>query len=291
MSADSARWFRSGRRAIEKRRDGVTLEASGLSPGMTALAQFLPDASAETSDAYWLSMTRDVQLPTAPALGIVFVRDRLDMAGAIAAGRAWQRLHLAATAESLAAQPLNQPVERADRDTQRSAGRTHTPGRSRHLLRKPAGRRPSSSGSASPTAPPLPVPTSGHRRRARANLGAARKPAWQYSWHGSCFHPRSALDACVSATFGRSSAFWRAIGLRPDRFGFAVGESPTRGADMIQTVMRAALSAALLASPFSQAGGARHLHRRQRSGRVALLRRKRLHRATTYRERAARSNS
>ena len=116
MSADSARWFRSGRRAIEKRRDGVTLEASGLSPGMTALAQFLPDASAETSDAYWLSMTRDVQLPTAPALGIVFVRDRLDMAAAIAAGRAWQRLHLAATAESLAAQPLNQPVERADRD-------------------------------------------------------------------------------------------------------------------------------------------------------------------------------
>ncbi len=116
MSADSARWFRSGRRAIETHRDGVTLDAAGLSPGMTAIAKLLPDMSAEASDAYWLSMTRDVQLPTAPALGIVFVRDRLAMAPAIAAGRAWQRLHLAATQENLAAQPLNQPVERVDRD-------------------------------------------------------------------------------------------------------------------------------------------------------------------------------
>ncbi len=37
------------------------------------------------------------------------------MAQAIAAGRAWQRLHLAATAQGLAAQPLNQPVEMIDR--------------------------------------------------------------------------------------------------------------------------------------------------------------------------------
>jgi hypothetical protein len=116
MSSDSARWFRSSRREIEAHRDGVTLDAAGLSPEMTALAKFLPDASARTSDEYWLAMTRDVQLPTAPALGIVFVSDRLDMPAAIAAGRAWQRLHLAATVENLAAQPLNQPVERADRD-------------------------------------------------------------------------------------------------------------------------------------------------------------------------------
>lgn len=116
MSTDSARWFRGGRREIEASRDGVTLDAAGLSPAMTALAKLLPDMSAKTSDAYWLAMTRDVQVPTAPALGIVFVRDRLDMAGAIAAGRAWQRLHLGATAAGLAAQPLNQPVERADRD-------------------------------------------------------------------------------------------------------------------------------------------------------------------------------
>ena len=116
MAADSARWFRSGRREVMAHRDGVTLETAGLTTGMTALAEFLPDMGAKASDAYWLAMTRDVQLPSAPALGVVFVRDRLDQPAAIAAGRAWQRLHLAATARSLAAQPLNQPVERVDRD-------------------------------------------------------------------------------------------------------------------------------------------------------------------------------
>ncbi len=127
MSADSARWFRTGAREIAAHRDGVTLDAAGLSPPMTALAKLLPDMSAKTSDQYWLSMTRDVQVPTAPALGALFVRDRLDMAGAIAAGRAWQRLHLASVAAGLAAQPLNQPVERADRD--RALGRPDDFGR------------------------------------------------------------------------------------------------------------------------------------------------------------------
>ena len=150
MSADSARWFRTGRREVEARRDGVTLDAAGLSPGMTALAKLLPDMSAKTSDAYWLAMTRDVQVPTAPVLGIVFVRDRLDMAHAIAAGRAWQRLHLAATAAGLVAQPLNQPVERADRDEE--LGRPdHFGAALAQFARSPPGRPPSSSASASPS--------------------------------------------------------------------------------------------------------------------------------------------
>jgi nitroreductase len=68
-----------------------------------------------TIDRIWLTMTRDVHTATAPAFGMILVRDRLDMASAIAAGRAWQRLHLALTAQGLAAQPLNQPVEVIDR--------------------------------------------------------------------------------------------------------------------------------------------------------------------------------
>src|SRR5271165_4597945 len=47
---------------------------------------------------------------------MLLVRDRLDAPSALQAGRAWQRLHLAATAEGLAAQPLNEPVECIDRD-------------------------------------------------------------------------------------------------------------------------------------------------------------------------------
>src|ERR1700730_9352439 len=115
MSADSARWFRTGRREIAAHRDGVTLDTAGLSPLMVAAAKLLPDMDAKSADQYWLSITRD-QVRTAPVLGILLVRDRLDMRSAIVAGRAWQRLHLAATAEGLAAQPLNQPIESIDRD-------------------------------------------------------------------------------------------------------------------------------------------------------------------------------
>jgi hypothetical protein len=115
MSANSARWMRMGRRDIAAHRDGLTVDAFGLSPLMAATAKFMPDLDTKSADRYWLAMTRDTELATAPVLGVILVRDRLDMRTAIEAGRAWQRLHLAATAEGLAAQPLNQPVECIDR--------------------------------------------------------------------------------------------------------------------------------------------------------------------------------
>jgi nitroreductase len=119
MSADSALWFRTGRREIAAHKDGVTVDASGASPFLTAMSKMLPDLDSKLADEYWLATTRDTQVPTAPVLGILLVRDRLDMRTAIAAGRAWQRLHLALTAAGLAAQPLNQPVECVDRSAMR----------------------------------------------------------------------------------------------------------------------------------------------------------------------------
>ena len=115
MSADSARWIRIGRREIEAHCDGLTADAFGISPLRVAVAKLLPDPDAKQEDQYWLSMTRDTHVATAPVLGVVLVRDRLNMREAIEAGRAWQRLHLAATSEGLAAQPLNQPVECVER--------------------------------------------------------------------------------------------------------------------------------------------------------------------------------
>jgi len=115
MSSDSARWFRTGRRDVDTHRDGVTADTSGISWPMTAVSKLLPDLDAKSADRYWLAMTRDTHVATASVLGVILVRNRLDMRGAIDAGRAWQRLHLAATAEGLAAQPLNQPVEWIDR--------------------------------------------------------------------------------------------------------------------------------------------------------------------------------
>lgn len=115
MSRDSAQWVRAGRHEIEAHRDGLTLDATSPSRLAAVAGKMLPDPSIAAIDRYWLATTRDVHTATAAAFGAVLVRDRLEMAQAIDAGRAWQRLHLAATAHGLAAQPLNQPVEMMDR--------------------------------------------------------------------------------------------------------------------------------------------------------------------------------
>jgi hypothetical protein len=127
MSADSAHWFRTDRREIAAHKDGVTVDTSGVSSFLRAVSKMLPDLDAKSADQYWLATTRDTQVPTAPVLGILLVRDRLDMRAAIAAGRAWQRLHLALTAAGLAAQPLNQPVECVDRSAMRGDTDDMTP--------------------------------------------------------------------------------------------------------------------------------------------------------------------
>ena len=144
MSADSARWFRTGRREVEAHRDGIDVDTAGLSPLMAAAAKMHARSGRGDRRQYWLDMTRDVQT-MAPVLGIILVRDRLEMGSAIAAGRAWQRLHLAATTMGLAAQPLNQPVECVDRNAE--LGRNDEFGtRCRASRTRRAGRRRSCSG-------------------------------------------------------------------------------------------------------------------------------------------------
>jgi hypothetical protein len=115
MIADSDRWFRTSRAEIEAYRSGPTLDASGLSPLALVAGKLVP-LPASASHAAWLAQTRDVQLPTAPTAGLIAVHDRYDRGQAIAAGRVWQRLHLAATLAGIAMQPLNQAVEMVDRE-------------------------------------------------------------------------------------------------------------------------------------------------------------------------------
>jgi len=62
----------------------------------------LPNLGAASTDQIWLKTTRDVHIATTPVFGMILVPDRLDMAQAIEAGRAWQRLHLAAADQGLA---------------------------------------------------------------------------------------------------------------------------------------------------------------------------------------------
>ncbi len=123
MIADSDRWFRASSAEIDAHRDGPTLDAAGL-PFLTLTFARLFPVSPETSHKAWLDQTRDVQVASAPVVGLIAVRDRYDRVGAIAAGRAWQRLHLSATAHGMAMQPLNQPIEMIDRERQAGFGAT-----------------------------------------------------------------------------------------------------------------------------------------------------------------------
>jgi nitroreductase len=116
MVAASDRWFRHRWADVQRRRDGLTLDAAALGPFVTAMGKLLPPASAETSHRYWRDATRDVQVSTSALFGLIAVRDLYDRPQALRAGQRWQRLHLMATARGLAMQPINQPVEMVDRE-------------------------------------------------------------------------------------------------------------------------------------------------------------------------------
>lgn len=117
MVRDSDRWFRT-QTQIPKYRDGLTLDAAGLAPPVAFLAKMLPPMSAKSNHENWLRLTR-AALATTPVRGFVVVPDLYDLASCIAAGRAWQRFHLAATARGLALQPVNQPIEIMEREAVR----------------------------------------------------------------------------------------------------------------------------------------------------------------------------
>jgi nitroreductase len=116
QSIDSFRWWRDSWSDIQTYKDGMTIDAAGLSPLVTALGKILPPQSREQNDQAWIQQTRDNNVKTAAAFGIVVVRDATDNAQRIAGGRLYQRLHLAAVNRGLAMQPLNQITERIDRE-------------------------------------------------------------------------------------------------------------------------------------------------------------------------------
>ena len=116
MVAASDRWFRHRWLDVQRKRDGLTLDAAGLGSLVTVVGKLLPPASGETSHRYWRDATRDVQIPTTALFGLIAVRDLYDRPQALRAGQRWQRLHLMATVRGVAMQPINQPVEMVDRE-------------------------------------------------------------------------------------------------------------------------------------------------------------------------------
>ena len=118
MIAASNAWFRLTPREIEKHRDGPTIDSFGLPPLSLAAVKMLPKPEPEKTHRQWVAATRDVQLATAPLVGVIAVRDPYERATALRAGLFWQRLQLWATAQGLAMQPMNQFVQVIDRDRQ-----------------------------------------------------------------------------------------------------------------------------------------------------------------------------
>ncbi|MGO9604256.1 MAG: hypothetical protein ACLQAT_12825 [Candidatus Binataceae bacterium] len=118
MIQDSDSWFRASDAEIEAHRDGPTISAAGLSPFITFMAKVLPAPSPQRTHRIWLDQTREVQLGTAAAFGMIAVRNLYDQEQALRAGMLWERLHLQITRIGLAAQPLNQLPERVDRERQ-----------------------------------------------------------------------------------------------------------------------------------------------------------------------------
>lgn len=118
QSKDSNAGYRHDWDEIQYERDGITLDASGAPAPFRVVGKLLPETSREQNDKAWLTATRDRQVPTAAAFGIIAVRDAVDNAQRLKAGRICQRMHLWAITERLAMQPLNQINERADREEQ-----------------------------------------------------------------------------------------------------------------------------------------------------------------------------
>jgi hypothetical protein len=115
QAADDFAWYRTSWSELQTHKDGITLDATGIGNVLRVLGKLVP-VSREQSDQGWLTATRDTQLPTAAAFGTLVVRASANNAQRIQAGRTWQRMHLWATTQGIAMQPLNQVVERAERE-------------------------------------------------------------------------------------------------------------------------------------------------------------------------------
>ena len=119
QAADDYHWYRTNWSDIQQDKDGITIDSSGQTDLIRAVAKLLP-VSQEQNNSGWLAGTRDTQLPTAAAFGALTVIDPHDPVQRLQAGRTWQRMQLAATIDGLVMQPLCQIPERIDREV--SAG-------------------------------------------------------------------------------------------------------------------------------------------------------------------------
>jgi hypothetical protein len=113
---DTDPWVRTKWSSVQEFRDGLTIDAFGLSPVTTAIAKMMTAgmlkrvAASASKNGY-----SDLML-SAPLIGMIALRDRYDREQNLRAGRVWQRAHLLATVSSVAARPCNEAVEIVDHE-------------------------------------------------------------------------------------------------------------------------------------------------------------------------------
>ena len=116
QSYDDFKWYRASWQDIQTYKDGLTVDASGSPWYIEVLAKILPPISEKEFDNSQLQLAKDTYVATAAAFGIIAVHDVFDNIQRLQGGMFYQRMHLWATSNGLAMQPMNQMTERADRE-------------------------------------------------------------------------------------------------------------------------------------------------------------------------------
>jgi nitroreductase len=112
----SQRWVRMKWRSIQEHRDGLTIDAFGLSPIDSAVVKMMTPGMLRWAGLHSEKNGYSNLMLSAPLIGFIAVRDRHDQEQCLLAGRIWQRAHLLATAHGLAARPCNEAVEMVDHE-------------------------------------------------------------------------------------------------------------------------------------------------------------------------------
>jgi hypothetical protein len=121
----SDRWVRLSWSEVQKRRDGLTVDAFGLPPLADAAAKMMtPGMLAWAAKKGEKNGYSNLML-SAPLIGFVAVKDRYDREQCLKAGRVWQRAHLLATSQGIAGRPCNEAVEMVDHERSHGKPATH----------------------------------------------------------------------------------------------------------------------------------------------------------------------
>ena len=112
----SEQWVRTTWGSVQKFRDGLTIDGSGLPPIDSAIAKMMPVWMRRRAASHRRKNGYSELMLSAGLMGFIAVRDRYDQEQCLRAGQVWQRAHLFATARGLAARPRNEAVEMIDHE-------------------------------------------------------------------------------------------------------------------------------------------------------------------------------